>query len=544
MSQVTEHAPDRTGLHHFGYAQRLERSLGRFALFAVGYSFMSVLTGLFTLFGLGWAFAGPAMIWPFVAVAIGQFLMTLLFMELAAQYPLAGALYNWVKALGAPMASWLSGWMVFAQVFASLASVALVAQIVLPSVWSGFQIIGSGATTQSYTENAVLLGGVMLVICTIVNCMRTHVLALINNLAVVIEMAGCLILIVLFLGHNHQSPHVFTTTAGAGSGITWGVFGGLLIASFVGVYQFTASDEAATLAEEAPDPRRRAPTAMLQAYLGTVTLGVVALGAAIMAIPNLHDSKLATLGLPYLVTTLLGETWGRVLLLIVFFAVFGCCLAVQAAGGRMIFAMARDGRLPFSKRLSTVSEHSKAVPAAAVLVGLIAIVLLVVNIGATQIVATLTSSAIAFCLVAYLLFAVSMLRARRRGEWPSRDESETGYFTLGRWGKPLNVVMCVWTFALLVNTLWPRGSVYNSAAPFHWYLRFAPLIFTAGWTAIGLGYYAFNVRHRSSVDATLYEPEEVKTGFPHHQGSPDPHHAASSHHDYETIPVAAAARDS
>jgi amino acid transporter len=153
MSQDIADEPDTTGLHHFGYAQRLERSLGRFALFAVGYSFMSVLTGLFTLFALGWAFSGPTMIWPYIAVAIGQLLMTLLFMEMAAQYPLAGALYNWVKTLGAQMASWLAGWMIIAQIFASLASVALVAQIILPSVWSGFQIIGSGATAHSYTEN-------------------------------------------------------------------------------------------------------------------------------------------------------------------------------------------------------------------------------------------------------------------------------------------------------------------------------------------------------------------------------------------------------
>lgn|SRR5487761_707824 len=510
MTDVREHH-DRTGLHHFGYAQRLDRSLGRFALFAVGYSFMSVLTGLFTLFGLGWAFSGPAQIWPFVIVAIGQLLFTLLFMELAAQYPLAGAIYNWVKALGAQAASWLSGWMVFAQIFASLASVALVAQIVLPSVWSGFQVIGNGSTASSYTENAVLLGGVMLVLSTILNCMRTSVLGLINNLAVVAEMAGCVILIVLFFTHAHQSPRVFTNTLGTGKGVTWGIFGALLIASFVGVYQFLASDEAASLAEESPDPRRRAPKAMLRAYLGTAVLGILVLASAIMAVPHLHDPNLATGGLAYLLTTIAGTGWGRLMLLLVFFAVFGCLLAVQAAGARMIFGMARDGRLPFSRQLSKVYESSRSVPRAVTLVGVIAIALLVINIDATQIVSTLTSSAVAFCLVAYLCVAGAMLRARARGTWPVKNAKEDGYFSLGPWGMPINMIMFVWTLALLVNVLWPRKSVYNAVAPFHWYLQYAPLIFTVGFGAIGLCYYALNVRHSSSVDATLYEDAQPDT---------------------------------
>ena len=508
-----ERAPghkDHTGLHHFGYAQRLERSLGRFALFAVGYSFMSVLTGLITLFALGWAFSGPTMIWPYIGVAIGQLLMTLLFMELAAQYPLAGAIYNWVKALGAPTASWLAGWMVFAQIFASLASVALVAQIILPSIWSGFQVIGTGATARSYTENAVLLGGVMLLICTVVNCMRTQILAIINNVAVVAEVIGCLILVVLFLTHGHQSPTVFGHTEGEGAGVTWGVFGALLISSFVGTYQFLASDEAASLAEESHDPRRRAPRAMMQAYMGTMGLGILVLGVAILAIPNLHDAKLGALGLPYLVTAIAGATWGRVVLGLVFIAVFGCCLAVQAAGARMLFGMARDGRLPFSRQLATISKTNKSVPLAAWVVGLIAIALLAINIGATQIVSTLTSSSVAFCLVAYLCVAISMLRARTRGVWPIKSAKKDGYFTLGRWGMPINVLMVIWTVALLVNTLWPRASVYNAVAPFHWYLRYAPIMFTGGFAAIGMIYHHLRLRGRVHVDTTLYEASGVR----------------------------------
>jgi len=57
MPAVSEHfeRADSDELAQFGYKQELDRSLGSFSSFAAGFSYISILTGVFQLFG----FAGP-----------------------------------------------------------------------------------------------------------------------------------------------------------------------------------------------------------------------------------------------------------------------------------------------------------------------------------------------------------------------------------------------------------------------------------------------------------------------------------------------------
>lgn len=50
-------------LQEFGYRQELHRSLGRYASFAAGFSFISVLTTVFQFFAVGYSFGGPVFFW-------------------------------------------------------------------------------------------------------------------------------------------------------------------------------------------------------------------------------------------------------------------------------------------------------------------------------------------------------------------------------------------------------------------------------------------------------------------------------------------------
>ena len=90
---------DSGGLDDFGYKESLDRSIGKFASFAAGVSYISILTGTFQLFYFGYGTAGPAYLWSWPIVFVGQMAVALCFMELAAKYPIAGAVYNWSKML-------------------------------------------------------------------------------------------------------------------------------------------------------------------------------------------------------------------------------------------------------------------------------------------------------------------------------------------------------------------------------------------------------------------------------------------------------------
>jgi amino acid transporter len=119
--------------------------------------------------------------------------------------------------------------------------------------------------------------------------------------------------------------------------------------------------------------------------------------------------------------------------------------------------------------------------------------------------------------IAYLLVTVPMLNKRLRGEWPPRDDEagRLGYFSLGRWGLPVNILAVVWGVGMAINLAWPRKDVYNATEPFHWYLRWGAVLFIGFVAFGGLAYYWFVQRHKSGVlPEHAAEIEEALGGAP------------------------------
>src|SRR6202171_1160131 len=149
---------DSAGLDDFGYKESLDHSIGKFPSFAAGVSYISILTGTFQLFYFGFGTAGPAYLWSWPLVFVGQMAVALCFMELAAKYPVAGSVYNWGKQLGSRIVGWMSGWLMLTASIVTISAVVLALQLNLTRLWSGFQIIGEGSGTYDFATNAVILG--------------------------------------------------------------------------------------------------------------------------------------------------------------------------------------------------------------------------------------------------------------------------------------------------------------------------------------------------------------------------------------------------
>src|SRR6476661_4238345 len=156
-------------MDEFGYTQTLDRSIGKFASFAAGVSYISILTGVFQLFYFGFSMAGPAYAWSWPMVFVGQLMVALCFAELASRYPVAGSVYNWAKKLASPTTSWMAGWLLLTSSIVTVGAVALAYQITLPQIWSGFQIVGDGTGEHDFSLNGVLLAGALIVFTTLVN---------------------------------------------------------------------------------------------------------------------------------------------------------------------------------------------------------------------------------------------------------------------------------------------------------------------------------------------------------------------------------------
>ena len=487
---------DEADLAELGYRQSLQRSVGRFGSFAAGVSYISILTGTFQLFYFGFGSGGPAYWWSWPMVFAGQLMVALCFAELAARYPYAGSVYNWSKRLGSATVSWLAGWTMLIASIVTLSAVVLAYQLTLPQLWSGFQVVGDGTGTYDFAVNAIVLGTVLIVFTTVVNAYGVRLMSRINSIGVFIELVAAVLLVVLLAVNVRRGPSTLLETAGTGEGRSSGYLGAFLVAALASGYVMYGFDTASSLGEETKDPRRTAPRAILAALGASFVIGGLILGLAILAAPDLSDERLglSSGGLQLIVLQSLGSTLGKVFLTCVVIAVTVCALAVHTATIRIVFAMARDNNLPGGSVLARVHPVRRTPVVPAVAVGVLAVLILVVNVRQPQIFTVVTSLAIVLVYLAYLLVTGPMLVARLRGQW-----EPTPSFSLGRWGLPVNVAAVGWGAAMAINLGWPRQEVYNATEPFHWYLQYGAPLAVGTVLLGGLALYRLRQRHRTGV---------------------------------------------
>ena len=489
---------DSGELAGFGYKQELDRSLGRFSSFAAGFSYISILTGMFQLFYFGYAQAGPPLWWTWVIVFMGQMLVALCFAELAGQYPLAGSVYNWSKKVGSDFTAWMTGWVYIVGSIVTVAAVAVAWQVVLPQVSSKFEFVGGAAdagtaATPNGAKNAIILGAILVVFATIVNMLGVRIMARINNFGVIAELIGSSLLVILLLFHIHRGPQVIVHNLGLGAGHPWGYFGAFIVGGIMSAYVMYGFDTAGTLGEETNDPRRAAPPALLRALAAAAFIGGALLLLAMMDVRSVTDKQIGILGLPYIVKQALGSTTGNVFLVDAAVAITVCTLAVETACIRLIFAMARDGRLPFGNAIARVSGRRKVPIVPALVTGFVTLGILALNIANQAAFVTLTSVAIVMFYMCYLGVTGPMLLRRYKGTWPKPDHGP--YFSLGRWGKPVNLAAVIYGAVVAFNIAWPRAAVYGSP----WYFKFGAYIFIGAVIVLGAIWY-FTVYARKPIE--------------------------------------------
>jgi urea carboxylase system permease len=486
---------DQQDLARFGYRQELDRALGSFSSFAAGFSYISILTGMFQTFHMGFSAGGPAFFWTWPVVFLGQLLVALCFAELAAHYPVSGSVYQWSKQIGHRAVGWLAGWIFLACLIVTLAAVALALQVTLPQIHPGFQIVGDGSSSADRAQNAVLLGCLLIAFSTIINGAGVSLVSRINNLGVFTEIIGLAALIVLLALHVTRGPDVLLDTQDKGMGREGGYFGPFLAAmTLTASYVLYGFDTAGTLAEETHEPRRKAPRAILQALTAAAVGGALLLIAAMLAVRDLDDPRLGREdgGLPFIVKQTLGEGLGTIFLVAVVIAVTVCALAVQTSIVRLLFAMARDNRLPFSRALAHVSAYARTPTVPNLVAGFLAVGILLINVNYPKVVEAVIAVAVLWANLAYLLLTSFLLSRRLRG-WPRRnDPNMAGLFRLGKWGVPINLLAVLWGIFTVINIGWPR---LDDEDP-DFVLAYAPLLSTAGLVLIGVTYYGLVQRHK------------------------------------------------
>jgi urea carboxylase system permease len=503
-----------------GYKQELHRGVGTWSSFAAGFSFVSILTTVFQLFGLGFGLGGAAFFWAWPAVFVGQLLVALNFAQLAAHWPISGAIFQWSSRLAGVTFGWFTGWVMIIGQILTVAVAAIAVQAVLPSIWSGFQIVGGPDADPSLTSptgatNAVVLGMGMLVVTTVVNILGVRLMALVTSVGVAIEIVGVVALVAVLFLLPERSPQVLLTTTGYASEEPY-IFA-WLASSLMAAYVMVGFDSAGELSEETHNPRRTTPKTIVRALTVSGLGGALLIIGALISAPSLTDGQLATGGLAWVITSKLGEVGGRLLLCTVAVAVFACTLAVQTSGARMMFSMARERALPFHRQLARVNERTGTPVITSIVIGAGAVLALAVNIGQSAIFTALSSLCIAMLYLAYLgvtgPLLVQRLRLRRAGFAPGVDEDGQPLFTLGRWGIPLNVLAVLFQLVMVVNLAWPRAEIYDLTGG-SWWLQYSAILFIAGALLVGAAYHLSSRRRHGCIVLTEVPTSHVSTAAP------------------------------
>ena len=486
-------AHDTSDIHlaQYGYKPEFDRSLKRFASFAIGFSFISITTGIFTTYGSVLNSSGPMGIWTWPIVIVGQLMVALVFGALASRMPLAGYTYQWMSRLANPHIGWLVGWLMFSFLLIDVVAVDYaVASTVAPALF-GY----AGTTANTWLVTAV----VILVQCLLI-MFSTIWAERVNNTAVGTELIGIggltiLILIVGAIGSKLYWGHLFSKGAAAAIHpyFGWGTLthdSPWLLAFLLGAFTIVGFEACGNLAEETDEPERVVPRAMWSAVLLSGILGfafLIAITAASWDIPALTAS-----GTPVadIVDHVLGSVVGKVFLVLVFFSIFACGLVIFITASRVAWAMSRDERFPGWKVMRRVSSTYRTPLIATAVVGVIIEVVLAAFAQSTSVLFKLFSAATLMPAIIYLITVILYVVARRR------LPAERG-FNLGAWEWPVIIIALVW----LVFEL----SIFRDAS-----FR-DPWIYAGVMLGIGLVYFVYMlVAGRSfTMPGKSIEPEEV-----------------------------------
>jgi urea carboxylase system permease len=452
----SQEATDARDLAGFGYKQELKRVLGVYSSFAVAFSYISPSTGIFTLYALGLGTGGAFFFWTWPLVALGQFIVALNFAEVSSHFPVAGSVYQWTKYLSNRAYSWFTGWIyLFAGVLTVTAVDVTIPIVLIPLLNRLFGLSIPTGTEPGAAQAYVIIAALILISTTVLNIFGVRLVAIVNNTGVVFEILGMVVFaLVLLIFSHHQSAGVVFDTSALGSGFS-NQAGTFLLAMFMSLFVIYGFDTASTLAEETRNPRREAPKAVLGSVIGAFIIGAIFLYSTIIAIPgDVHkyvaDTAAAKVAPPVDIITANLPGWAADLyLVVVFLAIYVCCLAIQTSTIRLAFGMARDNKLPFARLYNRVSPTLHTPVWTCIVVGALSAVPFLYFAGAGLV----AISATGMIYFSYFLGNIAILIARQRG-WPK----DAAPFRLGSWGTIVNLLALFWGGSMLINFLWPRAA--------------------------------------------------------------------------------------
>src|SRR5215469_13050986 len=440
---------DEETLHKLGYAQELRRRMSGFSNFAVSFTIISILSGCLTLYGYGMATGGPAVIvwgWPFVGIM--TLFVGLAMAEVCSSFPTAGGLYYWSAKLAkpehAPVWSWFTGWFNFLGQVAVTAGIDFGAAFFLNALLA----IQWNFDTRPW-HTIVLLAGI-LIVHGLLNSFGVRLVALLNNVSVWWHIIGVLLIVAVLAitpSHHQSASFVFTHYVNNTGWSSWLYVAllGLLLAQ----YTLTGYDASAHMTEETRSAAVAGPRGIVMSIVVSLVAGWILLIGVTFAIQNYTAEVGATVPPAQIFIDAVGDTGGKLLLVVVIVAQLFCGMSSVTTNSRMIYAFSRDGALPGSAFWHKVNPRTRTPTNGVWLAAVGAFILALPYLWNSVAYYAVTSIAVIGLYVAYVLPTFLRLRlgaAFKRGPWH-----------LGRWSRPIGIIAVTWVAIIFVLFMLPAA---------------------------------------------------------------------------------------
>ena len=415
--------------------------MGRFSSFAISFSLISIITGIFANFSFGVQQVGGTLLWSWTLVGLGQFLVALVMADLSTRFPISGYGYQWSSRLRNPHFGFFVGWLLLMQFITGFPGVCQA----LSDTFLGFLGEGSGSWTGTWITVAVIS------LITLIHLFGIRLVSLVNDIGVYAEIAGVLFILVfvwgiwLLAGQFNFSILFESTNIQSGKSAGFSAFA---LSLLVGAWCLTGFEAAADLAEETHQPRQTVPRAVLLSQSSAAIAGFLLIAAFLLVSNSISSLQQSANPLIMVLEQQLGERGTKLIGVIIIVSIFACGVACMATATRLMYSLARDNMLPYSGFLKRVHPKYKTPREATIVVWLLGC-LFVIAVRHLELITSISAVAgyLGYCGILFATIQSTRLTTDVEG------------FSLGKWRKPIQITALIWTLIVVLALTLPANEV-------------------------------------------------------------------------------------
>ena len=457
---------DSKFLAKFGYKQDLNRSMKGFSSFAISFSLISILTGIFANFHFGYSEVGPWISLSWLIVFIGQFFVALIMAELSVRFPISGYGYQWSSRLVNSKLGFATGWLLLMQFLTGFPGICKTLGIVLSDFLS--QVF-------SLEVSDITISIIIIWLITLIHKNGIKMVSYINNIGVITEIIGVILLILIlgfFVTNGWEDFTISNMTNNADfSNIGFESFA---LSILLGAWCLTGFEAAADMSEETKNPTKIVPRSIINSLLTSGFFGFIIIIFSII----LLQKDIYRNGSENFLTDMLVNEFGvilySVILLFVIAAVFACGVACMATASRLIFSMSRDSVLPNSSWLKSIDKN-KSPGNSLILIAILATIFIIV-FNKIEVITSVSAIAgyIGYCGIIFSSFYL-------------KHDSESGIKT----SKTLKFLTLLWCVFVVMCLIIPGQSIEGFDT------EYVPAISTLIFIILGL--IIFKIKNKNAI---------------------------------------------